>query len=426
MTDTETCCEEFARASNLRLGRRGFLRGAAVLGGAAAITTVHGTAFSSTSYAATGSAERVLVVLSMRGACDGLSLVVPHGDPSYYTARPSISVPATRLLAKDGFFGLHPALAPLLPWWTAGKMAAVQATGLPVPNRSHFSAMEQVEDADPGSSERIGWLNRLIGRDGTGSPLEAIQFGGGVPTTAISGPEPVLVAADVSSVNLSAAENPGAAAKRHASMSKMWGAVPGALADGARTALDVVDQFAPVRNGSATPANGAVYPGGSDLGAALASAARTIRADVGAEVITVDHGSWDHHTWIGQPDNGNLRRMADEFALSLAAFMADLGTLADRVTVVTVSEFGRRVKENANQGLDHGYGNVMFLLGAGVKGGRYYGTWPGLTNTVDADLLVTTDYRSVLSEVVTSAFNASSAEVFPGFSPQTLGVMQAA
>jgi uncharacterized protein (DUF1501 family) len=422
----DTCCDEFARTTRGGLDRRGFLRAAAVAGGAAAVTAVHGTAFTSTAYAATGSAERVLVLLSMRGACDGLSLVVPHGDPTYYAARPSIAVPATRLLAKDGFFGLHPALAPLVPWWSSGKMAAVQATGLPAPNRSHFSAMEQVEDADPGSADRIGWLNRLIGRDGTGSPLEAIQFGGGVPNTVVSGPEPVLVTQDADSVELSAADDAAAAAKRHASMWKMWGEAPGPLASGARTALDVVDQFAPVRNGSATPANGAVYPGNSDLARALASAARTIRADVGAEVITVDHGSWDHHTWIGQPDNGNLRRMADEFAGSVAAFMADLGTLADRVTVVTVSEFGRRVKENANQGLDHGYGNVMFLLGAGVKGGRYYGTWPGLANTTDADLLVTTDYRSVLSEVVTSAFSASTAQVFPGFSPEGVGVMQGA
>ena len=427
MTSTnDTCCEEFARANGLGLDRRGFLRGAAAVGGAAAVTALHGTAFTSTSYAATGSAQRVLVLLSMRGACDGLSLVVPHADPTYYAARPVIAVPETRLLAKDGFFGLHPALAPLLPWWNAGKMAAVHATGLPSANRSHFSAMEQLEDADPGSSDRVGWLNRLIGRDGSGSPLEAIQFGGGVPITAVSGPEPVLVTPDADSVKLSAADNPAAAAKRYAAMSTMWGDVPGPLAGGARTALDVVDQFAPVRNASSAPANGADYPGNSDLAKALASAARTIRADVGAEVITVDHGSWDHHTGLGRPDSGNLRRMADEFAGSLAAFMTDLGPLADRVTVVTVSEFGRRVKENANQGLDHGYGNVMFLMGAGVKGGRYYGIWPGLTNSTDADLLVTTDYRSVLSEVVTTAFNASTASVFPGFSPETVGVMQAA
>jgi uncharacterized protein (DUF1501 family) len=420
---TQTCCEEFAATERARMGRRSFLRTATALGGAAAVTAAHGTAFTSTAYAA-APVDRVLVVLSMRGACDGLSLVVPHGDPVYYAARPGIAVPSTRLLAKDGFFGLHPALSPLLPWWNSGKLAAVHATGLPSPNRSHFSAMEEVEDADPGSDARVGWLNRLIGRNGTGSPVEAIQFGEGVPSAAISGPQPVLVSSDADSVALSAADDAASAAKRHQSMTRMWGDLPGPLAAGARTALDVVDQFAPVRNGPSAPANGAAYPGNSDLARALASAARTIRADVGAEVITVDHGSWDHHTWIGQPDDGNLRRMADEFALSLAAFLTDLGPLADRVTVVTLSEFGRRVKENANQGLDHGYGNVMFLVGAGVKGGRYYGTWPGLTNTTDADLLVTTDYRSVLSEVVVKRLGASSAAVFPGFTPESVGVMQ--
>jgi len=229
----------------------------------------------------------------------------------------------------------------------------------------------------------------------------------------------------VDSVSLSGYWDDASEAMRRASLAKLWGGVAGPLAAGAHNAFEVVEEFQPVRDGSPTPANGATYPSNSDLGSALAAAARTIRADVGAEVIAVDHGSWDHHTWIGSPDSGNLRRMADEFALSLAAFLTDLGPLAAKVTVVTVSEFGRRVKENANQGLDHGYGNVMFLLGGGVKGG-YYGTWPGLANAVDADLLVTTDYRSVLSEVVTKRLGASSAAVFPGFTPQPVGAVLSA
>lgn len=187
--------------------------------------------------------------------------------------------------------------------------------------------------------------------------------------------------------------------------------------------MTVADQFAPVRNSPSKPANGASYPGG-DLASALAATARTIRADVGAEVITVDHGSWDHHQWIGTPGNGNLQRMADEFASATAAFFKDLGPLASKVTLVTISEFGRRVKENASQGLDHGHGNVMFLMGAGVKGG-YYGNWPGIQNTADADLLVTTDYRSVLSEVIRTRFpTRSTATVFPGFAPAAVGVMR--
>ncbi|WP_340539164.1 DUF1501 domain-containing protein [Nocardioides sp. GXZ039] len=409
------CCDDFRRTS-----RRSFLRGALAVGGAA--TVAYGTAFTQTSYAATGSAERVLVVVSMRGACDGLSLVVPHADPTYYAARPRISVAASSLLAKDGMFGLHPSLAPLLPLWNAGKMAAVHATGLPSPNRSHFAAMEDLEDADPGSAARVGWLNRLVGRDGVGSPIEAIQMGGGVPSTAVLGPQPTLVTSGIDQVKLPGATTATEIAARRRSLSTAWAGSDGALGTGFRSTLDVIDEFAPVHATSATPANGAVYPRG-DLAQALQDSARTIRADVGAEVITVDHGSWDHHTGIGTIASGNLKNMADEWAGAIAAFFKDLGPLADKVTLVTISEFGRRVAENANQGLDHGYGNVMFLMGAGVKGGRYYGRWPGLTNTTDADLLVTTDYRSVLSEVVTTRLDASSAEVFPGFQPESIGAM---
>jgi uncharacterized protein (DUF1501 family) len=140
--ESEPCCEEYSG-----LSRRGLLKG---LLGAGATTAFFGTTFTQTAFAATQPADRVLVVLSLRGAADGLSLVVPHGDPAYYTARPRIGIPSAALLAKDGFFGLHPSLAPLLPLWNAGKVAAVHATGLPVANRSHFAAMEQLEDADPG------------------------------------------------------------------------------------------------------------------------------------------------------------------------------------------------------------------------------------------------------------------------------------
>ncbi|WP_148615951.1 DUF1501 domain-containing protein [Nocardioides rubriscoriae] len=409
-----SCCEDYRGTS-----RRGFLRGSLALGGATAATVAYGTTVAQTAYAAEP-AQQVLVVLSMRGAADGLSLVVPHADPVYYSARPSIAVPSDRLLVKNGMFGLHPALAPLLPLWNAGQVAAVHAAGLPVANRSHFSAMEELEDADPGSPARVGWLNRLVGRDGTGSPIEAIQMGGGVPNAAVVGPEPVLVTSGVDDVRLAASDGSNDAPRR-AALSAAWSGATGDLAAGLHSALDVVTDFAPVRASADTPQNGASYPS-TDLAKALRASARTIRADVGAEIITVDHGSWDHHTWIGQPDNGNLKAMAADFAGSVAAFFTDLGPLAAKVTLVTISEFGRRVVENANQGLDHGYGNVMFTMGAGVKGG-YYGTWPGLTKTTDADLLVTTDYRSVLNEVVTTRMGASTAQVFPGLSPQTLGFM---
>lgn len=406
-------CSEFAR-----LSRRGLLRGAAGAGVVAAGASF-GTAFVETSYAATRSATAVLVVLSLRGACDGMSLVVPHGDPVYYRARPRIAVPAEKLLAKDGMFGLHPMLAPLLPLWSSGQMAAVHATGLPARNRSHFAAMEELEDADPGSRARVGWLNRLIGRDTYSHPLQALQVGEATTPTSLMGPARVAAARSVESMKLAGGD---AAARRSRSLATTWGAAAGALGSGGRSALEVVRDFAPVVASPQAPDGGATYPRG-DLGKALAAAARTIKADVGAEVITVDHGSWDHHSSLGTLAWGEMRTRTDELAKALAAFFTDLGTAAAKVTVVTVSEFGRRVKENASVGLDHGHGNVMLLMGAAVRGG-YHGQWPGLTNTADADLTVTRDYRSVLGEVVSRRFGASTATVFPGVTMERVGAMR--
>ena len=164
-------------------------------------------------------------------------------------------------------------------------------------------------------------------------------------------------------------------------------------------------------------------PEASSCGQALRQVARVIRADVGVAVLTVDQGDWDHHTDMGNVGGGLLVQNAQGLSDSLSAFLTDLGPLADKVTVVTISEFGRRIQENASGGTDHGYGNAMFLAGAGVNGG-YYAKWPGLTNSLDADLLVTTDYRSVLSEVAVSRFGASPAAVFPGFVRSAVGVMQ--
>ncbi len=407
------------------LSRRGFFRMAAGAGLGMAAVASFGEASMSTAYAATGTAPNVLVVLSMRGAVDGMSLVVPHGDPVYYAARPGISIAAERLVARDDFFGLHPDLSPLLPMWARGRMAAVHATGLPAPNRSHFAAMEELEEADPGSSARIGWLNRLIGREGGTSALRAIQFGSSTPPTELAGPRPTVSVGSIDEMRLSGDDKWDTGHGRPRSMQTIWGAAPGPLGAGARTALRAVTDFAPVRASSAKPANGAAYPGNSDLGSALAAAARTIRADVGAEVIAIDHGSWDHHADLGTLAWGSMQSMVKELAGSLAAFFADLGDLGAKVTLVTISEFGRRTRENANYGLDHGYGNVMLLLGAGVRGGRYYGTWPGLSNTADGDLLVTTDYRSVLAEVIGTRLGASPAAVFPRFSPVPVGALEA-
>jgi len=414
------CCD-FDRS------RRKFLRNAGLLAGAGVLTSTFGSAFMQAARASTGTASNVLVVLSLRGGADGLSLVVPHGDRAYALARPRLAVPRNALLAQDAMFGLHPMFAPLLPMWTAGTFAAVNAVGLPVPNRSHFAAMEEIEDADPGSVERRGWLNRLVGLNDPLSAIDAVQIGSPIVPTALYGESPVLAVADIDDMSLPGRDDPDGYARRVASLQEAWSRDLTSLGRGARAALDMSGQFADIAGLPSEPENGAVYPSG-DLGKSLAETARLVRADIGTEVVTVDFGAWDMHFGIGNVDSGLLTSAVEELALALQAFFTDLGTLGSRVTVVTISEFGRRVEENANNGLDHGWGNVMLLLGAGVRGGRYHGSWPGLGHgkLVQGDLAVTNDYRSVLAEVVSTRFGADVSKVFPGFRPTPIGVMAAA
>ncbi|GAA4119141.1 DUF1501 domain-containing protein [Nocardioides fonticola] len=416
MTTDEACCPEMRAMS-----RRGVLQGAALLGASAtigsAVVTIAGAAPAA---AASTLGTGTIVVLSLRGAADGLSLVVPHGDAAYYAARPTIAIPKTSLLAADSFFGLHPKLAPLLPLWNAGTLAAVHATGLPVANRSHFAAMEQLEDADPGSAARVGWLNRMIGTDTDTSPLQGLALGSLVPTS-LQGPEGAL---SMPSLADSLAGDPAYApgTPRTVSLGCAWSKDSSPMATAMRSTLAATPKLATALT---QPDRTSTY-GGSDLGAALATVARVIKAGIGVSAVTVDQGDWDMHTDLGTLTKGRMLANAGDLATAIAAFFADLGTLASNVTLVTISEFGRRVAENSNAGLDHGWGNVMFVAGAGVKGGKYYGTWPGLTNSLDADLTVTTDYRSVLAEIVAARTTASTATVFPGFSPTTVGVMRTA
>jgi uncharacterized protein (DUF1501 family) len=409
----DACCEEYARLS---ASRRGLLKGALLAGS----TTMIGEAVMSTAAAVPGrTARAVLVVLSLRGAADGMSLVVPHGDPVYYEARPRIAIPQASLIGADGFFGMHPALAPLMPLWSSGKLGWVHASGLPAPNRSHFSAMEELEDAEPGSATRTGWLNRLIGLpDGETSPTQALNIGTGVPPASLGGPAPYMNASSVDDIRLAGAGK-DRNDKRRRSLDTMWRQERTPLGDATRRAFSVVQTFERINRSAAKTT--APYPKG-DLGKAFANAARVIRGNIGVEVITIDHGKWDMHSGLGDLTWGQMLENATEMSQAVAAFFTDLGLLADNVTLVALSEFGRRVQENVNVGLDHGYGNVMMLAGAGVKGG-YYGKWPGITNELDSDLLVTTDYRSVLAEVVSSRFGVSSASVFPGFVREQVGVM---
>ncbi|WP_232680526.1 DUF1501 domain-containing protein [Nocardioides sp. R-C-SC26] len=428
-----SCCAEGAALDAGPTGpsttRRGLLRGAALAG---ATVTIGSTVVSMApagprpapapprggGRAGTQASPWAIVVLSLRGAADGLSLVVPHGDPNYYAARPRIAVPKDRLWGADAMFGLHPALGALQPLWDGGSLAAVHAAGLPAPNRSHFSAMEEVEDADPGSSARTGWLNRLLGTDGYASPLQGLSVG--ARPAAMIGPEPTMAVSSVGAVRVAGASKLDASDRRFASLDRAWSRSSLPMAGGMRAALEAASDFRAVQ---AVKDTSSTYPN-NDLGRALHTVSRTVKADVGSAVFTVDHGNWDMHTDIGSVTGGWMFNQATTLSTAIAAFFRDLGPSASKVTLVTISEFGRRTVENAERGLDHGWGNAMLLAGAGVRGGQYYGRWPGLTVSGDADLKVTTDYRSVLAEVIGARTAASTAAVFPGFQPESVGAVR--
>lgn len=412
------CCPEYAA-----MNRRSVLRGALALGGA---TFMVGSATVSASASSPKPASAVLVVLSLRGGADGMSLVVPHGDPGYYKARPTIAVPKDQLLAgttTDNFFGLHPKLAPLQSMWTGGQLAAIHATGLTVANRSHFSAMEEVEEAHPGSSARIGWLNRLVGTNYVGNPLQGVGIVNGPPPTEISGPVPLMTVGSLDNATIAADDqwDTDPKGKRRRSLHTLWDHDRSPMGSAVRATMKATTDITPA---VAAQDNSASY-GGSELGRALAAAARIIRGNVGTEVITVDQGDWDMHVDVGDLNSGLMLTNAHDLATSIAAFFGDLGPQAGKVTLVTISEFGRRTLENGNRGLDHGWGNVMFVAGAGVKGGKVYTNgWRKLADDLESDLHVTTDYRHVLAEIASAKFgHAAMRKAFPGLKQKTLGFM---
>ncbi len=414
------CCDEYERVS--ALSRRRFLGGVAAAGATAVSTNLFGEAVRQATFGET--TGNVLVVLSCRGGLDGLGAVVPHGDAAYYSARPTIALPRNSLVCTDSMFGLHPKMAPLKWLWDSGELGAVHAVGMPAPNRSHFAAMEEVEDADPGTTARQGWVNRMVGIDAPAT--DVMSLGSAIAPTIIEGANPAMAAAEVDDLVLRGTENGWKAARRQ-HLTTTWQDQGGPLGRAARLAMDSVTRLETVSATRYVPS--AAYPTSfpaKDLADALRDSARLIKSGLGVEVITIDFGSWDHHDGYGTTAYGQMQKMVEALALSINAFMRDLGEQRSRVTLVTISEFGRRVAENGNRGLDHGWGNMMLVAGAGVRGGRYHGSWPGLSagKLIDGDLAVTTDYRQVLGEIVHKRFPAKDVtQVFPGLSYDPIGVL---
>jgi uncharacterized protein (DUF1501 family) len=366
--------------------------------------------------------KKVLVAIFQRGAVDGLNMVVPFGEKRYYEIRPNIAIPAPGSRAAgdcavdlDGFFGLHPALAPLKPIYAAGKLAIVDAAGSPDPTRSHFDAQDYMESGTPGRKATLdGWLNRALQPEsGKKSPLRAISLGPSLART-IRGTNDALAISNLGDFQVKDQMSSATFENMYA------GTVDQVLHGTARETFDAVRIVQDVERTPYEPANGAKYPNGK-FGQSLQQIARLIKGNVGLEVAFADMGGWDTHVnEVGaKPTVGPLANLLGEFGQSLAAFYQDLGDRMADVTVVTMSEFGRTANENGNRGTDHGHANAMFVMGGDIHGGKVHGVWPGLAREQlyeGRDLNVTTDFRDVLAELTVKHLgNREVASVFPGY-----------
>lgn len=404
------------------VSRRMFLKGAgtAVLAGLMSEGLSTRVAFAATPYSGD-----TLVVLSLRGGFDGLNAIVPVGDPDYLTWRPNIGIPMNAGLQLDPTFALHPAMGSLKPFYDAGTFGIVQAVGMAQPNRSHFSAMEEMERAAPGTSTRTGWLDRVLGLRDTTTAFQGTQMGSSMASPAFVGNSAELAMWSVDSFGLDAAWDDAELAKWDAALRGIYDGAPDLLGAPATSALGALATTSTLQAAGYTPANGAAYPD-SDLGNAMKDVARLIKADVGLQVAAVDYGDWDMHSGMGTVDSGWMYDHLTELSNALSAFATDMGTQMNDVTLVTLTEFGRRVEENGSGGVDHGFGQAVMLLGGGVVGGQVHGVWPTLAPNalIDGDLNSTTEYRVVLAEILEKRCGAGSlTDVFPGIGSERLGIV---
>jgi uncharacterized protein (DUF1501 family) len=385
-----------------------------------------GGAWAAPAAGTTKGAPKRLVIVMLRGAVDGLNVVIPYGEDAYYAARPTIAIAKPgggggggggEGLALDGHFALHPALAALLPLWQAKQLAFVHAAGSPDPTRSHFDAQLFIENGTPG--KRVGedgWMNRLLGAlPGAHGPTDAVAVG---PTV------PQILRGKLAVANLPlgpAATRPMAIDRPvvAAAFDQLYagdGAIERAYREGRAARTELVGDMAEQMEAD----NGA--PPAASLPAAAMRLARLIGRDRSIRLAFVALGGWDTHVRQGGAEGqlaGRLRPLGD----GLAAFAKGLGDDWRDTVVIVVSEFGRTVHENGDGGTDHGHGNAIWVLGGGVRGGHIYGDWPGLAPAAlyqNRDLAATTDYRTVLAAILArhlSLPDRALAGIFPGFTP---------
>jgi uncharacterized protein (DUF1501 family) len=386
--------------------------------------------------AAAGSKKRkTLVAIFMRGAADGLNIVVPFGDKRYKELRPTLAIapPSAQTNANgvnngpidlDGTFALNGAMQPLRALWEKKQLAIVEATGSPDPSRSHFDAQDSMECGTPGKTGGNGWLNRALPA-GNGEPttMRAVALGGKVPHC-LRGENEVIAVGNLQQFDLG---DSSAAAI----MQSMYATTPDASLG--RTGKDAFDAMKVIRSiQETTPNTPGFTPGpgipfaaqAGDFGRNLQQLARLLKAEAGVEVAFADINGWDHHG----NENQQLPNLLRQLSAGIASFCQEMGDHMENIVLVTMSEFGRTAAENGNGGTDHGHGSFMMVIGGPVRGGKVYGKWPGLEKEQlfeGRDLAVTTDYRAVLSELVRGHLGQQNlSTVFPGFQPgQPLGLL---
>jgi uncharacterized protein (DUF1501 family) len=376
---------------------------------------------------APGGRRKTLIAIFQRGAVDGLNMVVPHGESSYYDWRPAIAIARPGRGAAnesavdlDGFFGLHPALAGLKPIWDAKRLAVVHAAGSPDSTRSHFDAQDYMESGTPGvKSTQDGWLNRVVQAraDAQATPFRAVSFTQSLPR-AMQGKASALAIANLRDFTVRAGQQSQIVQGGFEDIYEQ--AATEALRGTGKETFEAINFLKRVNPAQYQPENGAQYPR-TPYGNALLQIAQLVKAGVGLEVAFTDVGGWDTHANQGGA-RGQLAARLTEFGAGLAALYTDLGPARmDDVVILTMSEFGRTARENGNRGTDHGHANAMFVVGGQTRGGKVYGDWPGLAADKlyeGRDLALTTDFRDVFGEVARKHLGAADlAKVFPRYTP---------
>jgi uncharacterized protein (DUF1501 family) len=363
----------------------------------------------------------ILVCLFQRGAVDGLNMIVPHGESLYYRERPRIAIPAKDVIDLDGHFGLHPSLAPLKSLWNNKSLAVLHAIGSPDSTRSHFDAQDYMESGTPGlKATSDGWLNRYCthDREHADTPFRAVAFGPQLPRI-LAGSAPSLAIDDLQAFGLRVPQEAARDRLTRAFEELYDGAGTGLLASSSREGFEAIQMLKRADPTQYRPAGDIQYPPGR-LGRTLLQIAQLIKANVGLEIAFADCTGWDTHVNQGSSE-GQLSVRLRELGLALSAFTGDLGERMRNVVVLTMSEFGRTIRENGNSGTDHGHATAMLVAGGPVNGGRVLGRWPGLEmeqRFEGRDVPVTTDFRDLFGEILTRHLGATDlTPVFPGYAP---------